>query len=75
MLLFVAQLIHVSCTTIGAVGVGGVGEAKQATFQEIMSSLLPQADGKKKSFLCRNPAFMLATQSLFVPSICIFQGQ
>lgn len=55
MLLFVAQLIHVSCTTIGAVGVGGVGEAKQATFQEIMSSLLPQADGKKKVISVQEP--------------------
>lgn len=40
MLLFAAQLIHISCATVG----NGDGETKQAAFQEIMSSLLPKAD-------------------------------
>lgn len=44
MLLFVAQLIHVNCATVGH----GDGEAKQAAFQEIMSSLLPRQTEKKK---------------------------
>lgn len=51
MLLFVAQLIHVICATAGH----GVGEAKQATLQEIMSSLLPQTDRKKKVISLQEP--------------------
>lgn len=43
MLLFAAQLIHISCATVGY----GDGEAKQAAFQETVSSLLPKADRKK----------------------------
>lgn len=44
MLLFVAQLIHINCAAVGH----GDGEAKQAAFQEIMSSLLPRQTGERK---------------------------
>ena len=52
MLLFAAQLIHIICATVGY----GDGEAKQAVFQEIMSSLLPQQT-EKNSLLCRDSEF------------------
>jgi len=40
MLMFAAQSLHVSCATV----CHGDGEAKQAAFQEIVSSLLLKAD-------------------------------
>lgn len=75
MLLFVAQLIHINCAAVGH----GDGEAKQAAFQEIMSSLLPRQTGErkergKKRKLCRGSEFMPASGSLLVPLICIFMG-
>lgn len=70
MLLFVAQLIHVICTTVGQ----GVGKAKWATFQEIMSSLLPQADRKKSHFCARTLHLCLQHGVYLFPLFVFFKG-